>query len=78
MSIATVIFNGVVGTGNTLMNLVMEVSSVGIYLVYCYFVIRQWHSPLSLCWGSEFVYWTSLFIWSVIYLRSGKWKNKVV
>jgi putative MATE family efflux protein len=78
MSISTVIFNGVVGTGNTLVNLTMEVTSVCIYLVYCYFIIRVWHSPLYLCWGSEFVYWTCLFTFSFLYLRTGRWKGKEI
>lgn len=76
MSISTVVFNGVVGTGNTLVNLTMEITCVGSYLVYCFFVIRQWHSPLYLCWGSEFVYWSTLLICSALYLRSGRWKGK--
>jgi len=78
MSIATVIFNGVVGTGNTLVNLVVEVTCVGIYLVYCYFIIRVHHSPLYLCWGSEFVYWGCLLVFSTAYLKTGRWKNKEI
>ena len=78
MSLSTVVFNGVVGTGNTLVNLTMEITCVCIYLVYCYFIISQWHSPLYLCWGSEFVYWTTLLTGSVIYLKSGKWKGKEI
>ncbi len=78
MSVSTVAFNAVVGTGNTLVNLTMEITCVGLYLVYCYFVIHLWHSELYLCWGSEFVYWTSLFIGSVFYLRSGKWRGKMI
>ena len=78
MSLATVVFNGVVGTGNTLVNLIIEVSCVGSYLVYCYFIISQWHSELYLCWGSEFIYWTTLLIASSLYLRSGKWKGKAI
>ncbi len=76
MSLSTVVFNGVVGTGNTLVNLTMEISCVGTYLIYCYFIIYLRHSPLYLCWGSEFVYWTSLLICSGLYLRSGRWKGK--
>lgn len=78
MAVSTVVFNGVVGTGNTLVNLTMEVTCVGTYLVYCYFIIRQWHSPLYLCWGSEFVYWAALLAGSVLYLRSGRWKGKEI
>ncbi len=76
MALSTVVFNGVVGTGNTLVNLTIEVSCVGCYLVYCYFVIYAWKSPLYLCWGSEFVYWTLLLIASTLYLKSGRWKGK--
>lgn len=78
MSLSTVIFNGVVGTGNTLINLTMEVTCVSLYLVYCYYVINVNHSELYLCWGSEFVYWTSLLIGSVLYLKTGKWKGKKI
>ncbi len=78
MSISTVTFNGVVGTGNTLVNLTMEITCVGLYLVYCFFVIRQWHSPLYLCWGSEFIYWVSLLLVSVWYLWSDRWKGKSI
>ena len=78
MSLATVVFNGVVGTGNTLVNLTIEVSCVGSYLIYCYFIIRVRHSPLYLCWGSEFVYWIALLIAAGLYLRSGRWKGKEI
>ena len=78
MAISTVVFNGVVGTGNTLVNLTMEIGCVGAYLVYCYFVIYRWQSPLFWCWGSEFVYWISLLVASSIYMRSGRWKGKLV
>jgi len=78
MSLSTVAFNGVVGTGNTLVNLTMEITCVSLYLVYCYFVISRWHSPLYLCWGSEFVYWFSLLCGSTWYLWSGRWKGKQI
>lgn len=76
MSLSTVVFNGVVGTGNTLVNLTMEITCVSCYLIYCHFVISKWHSPLYLCWGSEFVYWSALLTVSALYLKSGRWKGK--
>lgn len=78
MSVSTVVFNGVVGTGNTLVNLTMEITCVGSYLVYCYFIIHKLQSPLYLCWGSEFVYWVSLLLFSFLYLKSGRWKGKEI
>ena len=78
MAVSTVVFNGVVGTGNTMVNLTMEITCVAIYLVYCYFVINKWKCDLYLCWGSEFVYWISLLIGAGFYLRSGRWKGKAI
>jgi putative MATE family efflux protein len=76
MSISTVVFNGVVGTGNTLINLTIEVTSVFVYLTYCYFIIQRMRLPLAYAWCSEFVYWSFLFIISFAYLKSGRWKGK--
>jgi putative MATE family efflux protein len=78
MSLATVVFNGVVGTGNTIINLVMEISCVGVYLIYCFIVIEQQKASLQWAWMSEFVYWSSLLVLSIWYLHSGKWKGKNV
>ena len=78
MSLATVVFNGVVGTGNTIVNLVMEISCVGVYLIYCFIVIEQQKASLQWAWMSEFVYWSSLLVLSIWYLHSGKWKGKMV
>jgi MATE family multidrug resistance protein len=78
MSIATVLFNGVVGTGNTLINLTIEVICVLTYLVYCYFVIEVNKMPLHWAWGSEFVYWISLLIICFAYLKTGRWRGKKI
>lgn len=76
MSVATVVFNGVVGTGNTLVNLTIEITCVCIYLVYCYIVIERLRAPLYMAWASEFVYWISLLAIGYWYLQSGRWKGK--
>ncbi len=78
MSVSTVMFNAVVGTGNTLFNLGMEIFCVSMYLVYCYIFIQRLRMPLYVAWLSEFVYWTSLITISYLYLRSGKWRGKVI
>lgn len=76
MSLATVAFNGVVGTGNTMINLSIEIVCVLIYLGYCYVVIQRMKLPLHWAWGSEFVYWGTLLAISYAYLASGRWKGK--
>ncbi|HYD22172.1 MAG TPA: MATE family efflux transporter [Flavipsychrobacter sp.] len=78
MSVSTVAFNGVIGTGNTMINLIMEVCCVCTYLVYCYIMIERLRLGLEWAWVSEFVYWTSLLITAVAYLKTGRWKGKKV
>jgi len=78
MAAATVMFNGVVGTGNTRVNLLIEVLCVSAYVLYCYVVIERMRLPLAWAWASEFVYWGVLIICCLLYLRSGKWKGKAV
>ena len=78
MSLSTVVFNGVVGTGNPAVDLAMEVTAVALYLVYCVVVIEWMRAGLQWAWGSEFVYWTVLLVPSLLYLRSGRWKGKRV
>lgn len=78
MSIATICFNAVVGSGNTLVNLGIELFCVTAYVAYVTVVIEKWRSPLHYGWASEFVYWGCLLLVSGTYLLSGKWKNKTV
>lgn len=78
MAAATIMFNGVIGTGNTLVNLVIEVICVTMYVVYCYIAIERMRLPLAWAWASEFVYWGALITTCLLYLRSGKWKGKTV
>ncbi len=78
MGVATVLFNGVMGTGNTKVNLFIEVCCVLSYVLYCYIVIERMRLPLHWAWMSEFVYWGTLTIACMLYLRTGRWKNKQV
>ena len=78
MAVSTAVFNAVVGTGNTVINLSIEITCVGCYLVYCYIVIQRMRLPLYWAWGAEFVYWSSLLIAGSLYLRSGRWRGKVI
>lgn len=78
MSLGTVSFNAVVGTGKTTINLLIETACVITYLIYCYIFIERMHSPLYVAWLSEFVYWSTLLVISYAYLRKGKWRGKVI
>lgn len=78
MSFATVWLNAVTGTGNTVVNLTIELITIVVYSVYCYIVLEYLNLPITWGWASEWVYWISMFSMAYIYLRSGKWKNKKI
>ncbi len=75
MSVSTVCLNAVTGTGNTKINLIIEMITIVMYIVYVYLVMEVYNLSIAWGWGSEWVYWTSIFIMSFAYLKSGKWNN---
>lgn len=78
MSFSTVWLNAVTGTGNSSVNLAIEAAAILGYCVYVYIVLEV--LKLSIVWGwfSEWLYWSTLFSLSFWYLRSGKWRKKVL
>ena len=78
MSIANIWLNGVTGTAKTKVNLLIEIIAITVYLVYSWYFVKLNYISLAMAWSNELVYWFTIFIMSFIYLRSGKWKTKVV
>jgi putative MATE family efflux protein len=78
MSFATVWLNAVIGTGNPRINMLVEIMAVILYSIYVYSVMEHFKLPISWGWASEWLYWTSIFIPSFLYIRSGKWKGKTI
>lgn len=78
MSIGTVWLNAVTGTGNSRITFIIELTAIILYSLYVYYVLEV--QSLSIIWGwlSEFIYWITLFLLSFLYMKSGKWKQKVV
>ncbi|MEY3921956.1 MAG: hypothetical protein RL634_1717, partial [Bacteroidota bacterium] len=75
MSVSTICLNAVTGTGNTKINLLIEIFTIILYCVYVYLVMEVYNLSIVWGWGSEWVYWLSIFTLSFLYLRSGKWKK---
>lgn len=78
MSFSTVWLNAVTGTGNTVVNLTIELITIILYCIYCYLTLEYFQLPITWGWASEWVYWISMFSMAFFYLRSGKWKHKVI
>ncbi len=78
LGIANPFLNAVTGTGKTKVNLGIEVIAIAIYMVYTwYFMVIDYRS-LAMGWTNEFVYWTTIFLFSFFYMRSGKWKTSKI
>jgi Na+-driven multidrug efflux pump len=78
MAFGPVWLNAVTGTGNTTVNLMIEMITLIIYVIYVYLVLEYWKLPITWGWASEWVYWISMFSLAFLYMRSGKWKNKTM
>ncbi|HLU84475.1 MAG TPA: MATE family efflux transporter [Vicingaceae bacterium] len=73
--VAFILFNAVSGTGNTKMSLLIEASTISIYLVAAYLVAIKFEASLPVVWCSEFIYFALLGAFSLWYLRKGNWRK---
>ena len=78
MSVSVVWLNAVTGTGNTKMNLLIEAVTIVLYLIYIYVVLEVYQLNLMWAWASELIYWNSILLMAFFYIKSGKWKGKVI
>ncbi|MEX1241206.1 MAG: MATE family efflux transporter [Cyclobacteriaceae bacterium] len=76
MSFGPVWLNAVTGTGNTTVNLLIEMITLTIYVIYVYVVLEYYRMPITWGWASEWVYWLSMFSMAYYYMRSGRWRDK--
>lgn len=78
ISLGTVIFNSISGTGNTRAALILEISTLVLYILYMYWIVIYKQASVAVCWTVEYVYWGFLLIFSLLYFKYAKWQNKRV
>ncbi len=78
MSVAIVFSNAVLGTGNSRVTLLIEVAAITLYTFYVYLVLKKFFLSITYGWMSEWVYWITFFLPSYLYMRSGRWKGKII
>ncbi len=78
ISISTVIFNSISGTGNTRAALMLEISTLIVYILYMYWIVIYKQASVAVCWTVEYAYWGVLLILSLLYFKYAKWQNKRV
>ena len=78
IAVSSIFFNAVSGSGNTRAALVVEVVTLGIYIVYMGIVTTYLKASLAICWTTEPLYWGCLFLWSFMYMKRGTWQNRKI
>jgi multidrug resistance protein, MATE family len=74
-SFSSVVFNLVSGSGDTRMSLIIEASTIALYLGTAAYIIL-YHSPsVQQIWMTEYIYFGLLTIFSVGYYLSGRWRR---
>jgi putative MATE family efflux protein len=77
-SIMNNIFNTVLGTGNTRITLLIEIITLVIYVLYTYMIAIVLRQPVHIVWTSECVYAAFIGIFSMLYLKYGRWRDKTI
>jgi len=78
MSFSVVWMNAITGTGNSRFTFLIELITLVLYCIYVYVVLEEYKLSITYGWMSEWLYWLSIFSLSYWYMRSGKWKGKVI
>lgn len=78
MSFSVIWVNAVTGTGNSRVTFLIELVTIVIYCAYIYLVLEKYFLSITIGWMSEWLYWLSMFFFAWLYMRSGKWKDKVI
>jgi Na+-driven multidrug efflux pump len=78
MSFSVVWLHAVTATGNTKVTFFIEAVAIIFYCDYVYIIMEKFKLSITYGWMSEWLYWTCMFIPAFFYLRSGRWKKKVI
>lgn len=78
MSFSVIWLNAITGTGNSRTTFLIELITIVLYCIYVYLVLEKYFLSITYGWMSEWLYWLSIFSLSWFYMRSGKWRNKVI
>ena len=78
MSATSVWLNSVTGTGNSRITFLIELAAIIFYCIYIYLVLEVYQLSIFWGWVSEVLYWSIMLSLSLLYMKSGRWKTKVI
>jgi putative MATE family efflux protein len=77
-AVATTVFSGVTGSGNTRTALAIETLTILFYLAIAWILGIYFKLDVALVWLTEPVYFVLLGLLAAAYLRYGKWQNRKI
>lgn len=78
IAIGLILFSGVSGTGNTKTSFIIEIVVMLTYILITYLFANVFKLSISVVWSVEFIYGGLIGLFSIVYLKSGRWRNKVL
>ncbi|MDA3779224.1 MAG: MATE family efflux transporter [Bacteroidales bacterium] len=78
IAIGFILFSGVSGTGNTKTSFIIEVIVMIVYVFITYLFANVFKYSIAGVWSVEFIYGGLIALFSIIYLKSGRWKEKIL
>ena len=78
MSFSVVWLYAVTGTGNTKVTFLIEAFTIILYSIFVYVVMEKLKLSITYGWTSEWLYWICMFIPAFFYIKSNKWRSKIV
>lgn len=76
--LTTPLFQTINGSGNTRFTLSIEITSIVVYLSSAYLFLKVWNWEIYYVWLVEYVYFGTIALLSLIYIKFFNWKDKVV
>ncbi len=77
-SVMMIPFSGVSGTANTNIALFIETGTILIYVAVAMLLANFFRHSFEMIWFAEYVYYICVGVLSILYLRFGKWRGKVI
>lgn len=78
MSLGFIVFMAISGTGNTLIAFGLELSDILLYILMAFVLIEFTDATVTTIWFIESFYAGYMLLVCSLYLRFGRWRNKVI
>ncbi|MCH2223828.1 MAG: MATE family efflux transporter [Crocinitomicaceae bacterium] len=76
--LSSVYFQTISGSGNTRFTFYIELISVSLYILTAYLFIKVYKLEIFWIWSVEYIYFFTMGLFSILYLRFFDWKKKLI